>query len=354
MLRCGSCGREYEEGRDEPWRCTCGHALDFETTPRPRGRPPSFSTLDTQRGLWAFEDFLPVREHVTLGEGMTPLVQAPAWNAAFKLEYVSPTGSFKDRGAAVLVSRAMALGVDRVIDDSSGNAGAAIATYAARAGIDAEIYVPAAAAKSKIRAIERTGARIISVEGSREAVTAACVDHVENSDGWYASHAWRPAFYAGTATFAIELAAQRNWSVPDVVVCPVGHGTLLLGAYRGFRSLAEAGWIDAVPRFFAAQAQGYAALLDEVTGETNTLADGIQIGSPARLDQLQTVIETTGGHAVAVSEEETRAASERLGQAGFGVEPTSAVAPPALEILRDDGAVSDDSDVVVPLTGRGK
>ena len=182
-LACPECGATYPGKADEPWRCDCGHPLEFDTTPRPEGPASDPGGLDRDRGLWAFEAFLPVERRVTLGEGFTPLVEAPERAAMFKLDYLFPSGSFKDRGATTTLSRAAELGVDRVLEDSSGNAGAAIAQYAARAGIEAEIYVPADAKASKLRAIERAGADLLRVEGSREDVTAACVKAVEATDG---------------------------------------------------------------------------------------------------------------------------------------------------------------------------
>ncbi|PSP46868.1 hypothetical protein BRC69_02320, partial [Halobacteriales archaeon QH_6_66_25] len=211
-------------------------------------------------GLWTFDSALPVDRRVTLGEGWTPLVDAPDWNAAFKLESLFPTGSFKDRGAAVMLSLADALGVDRVLEDSSGNAGAAVATYAARAGIDAEIYVPADVKAAKLRAIERAGADVVRVEGDRQAVTDACVDAV---------------------------------------------------------------------------------------------ADGIQITAPARRGQILDAIEDSGGDAVAVDEAATERHLERLHRSGFYTEPTCAVAPAALETLREAGDIGQEENVVVPLTGSG-
>ncbi|PSP84709.1 threonine synthase [Halobacteriales archaeon QS_1_68_17] len=363
MLVCESCGAEYPDTADGPWRCDCGHALDFAGRPTPDSEdPPAVADLETARGLWAFADLLPVAPRVTLGEGWTPLVDAPAWDARFKLEYVFPTGSFKDRGATTTLSRAVELGVDRVVEDSSGNAGAAVATYAARAGIDAGIYVPADAKASKVRAIERTGADVIRVEGDRAAVSEACIEAVERGAGWYASHAWNPAFFAGTETFAVEVAAQRGWTAPDAVVLPVGHGTLLLGAYRGFRLLSEAGWIDRVPRLFGAQAAGVAPVAarlgDEGTessgggGPRNDLADGVQVARPARLDQLVAAVEATGGDAVALDAAATRRELDRLRRAGFGVEATCALAPAALRRFRERGALDAGTDVVVALTGR--
>ncbi|WP_135821505.1 pyridoxal-phosphate dependent enzyme [Halostella litorea] len=389
-LRCHACGNEYEAGPDEPWRCACGHALDFAAQPLPEGSPPPFSKLDTRRGLWTFFEFLPVSRQVSLGEGFTPLVPAEEWDAQFKLEYVFPTGSYKDRGATTLLSRAVELGVDTVIEDSSGNAGAAIATYAARAGLDAEIYVPADIKQSKLVAIQRAGARPVRVEGDREAVTEACLAAVEgdesaaslgdapgqSGEGWYGSHAWNPAFYAGTMTFAFEVAAQREWAVPDAVVLPLGHGTLLLGAYRGFRALREAGVTDDVPRLLAAQGTGYAPIAeaigsdppdepdpgaeltaaldrDEEPAEPNELVDGVHIKEPARKDQIVDAIRDTGGDAVALDAAAVEGSLDRLHRAGFYVEPTSAIAPAALSEYRRRGVVAESDDVVVPLTGSG-
>ncbi|WP_436933535.1 pyridoxal-phosphate dependent enzyme [Halovenus marina] len=354
MYECHDCGRRYEERATAPFRCACGGPLDFADLSLSDDAP---DTLDRDRGLWAFDSALPVDRLVTLGEGWTPLVDAPDWDATVKLEYVFPTGSFKDRGAAVTLSHAADLGVERVLEDSSGNAGAAIATYAARAGIGAEIYVPADAKRAKRRAIERTGADLVAVEGDRAAVTAACQDAV-GAGGWYASHAWQPAFLAGTATFAFETAAQNGWTAPDAIVTPLGHGTLFLGAYRGFQMLAEAGWTERVPRLYGAQAAGTAPIVADRHGDAaasgaNDVSDGIQIETPARRAQTHEAIEATDGDAIAVTASETRAQLDRLDRAGLSTEPTCAVAPAALDRLREDGTIDADEDVVVPLTGSG-
>ena len=351
-LRCRDCGTTFEDR----WRCTCGSPLDFVDQPLPDGPTPP--EVDRDRGLWAFDGFLPVGREVTLGEGWTPLVDAGAWDATFKLEYVFPTGSFKDRGAATTLSRAVELGVETVVEDSSGNAGAAIATYAARAGVDARIYVPAGVKASKLRAIERAGATPVRIEGSRENVTAACIDAVESETGWYASHAWNPAFFAGTATFAFEIAAQRGWSVPDAVVTPLGHGTLFLGAYRGFRALYDAGWTDRVPVLLGAQAAGYAPIADALHGtdeetEPNEIADGIQIREPVQREAILAAVDDTGGDAIALDRESVERELDALHARGFYTEPTCAVAPAALSEFRERGVVDADDDVVVALTGSG-
>ena len=348
-LQCAVCGDRYADR----WRCACGQPLDFVDRPLPDGSVPAPATLDIREGLWTFSEFLPVERRVTLGEGWTPLVEAPDWDCAFKLESVSPTGSFKDRGAALTVSRALACGAERLVEDSSGNAGTAIATYAARAGLESEIYVPADATTAKLRAIERTGAEVVRIEGSRADVTEAAIDAVESGAGWYASHAWRPSFYAGTQTVALEIAAQRDWHAPEAVVCPLGHGTLFLGLYRGFRALSDAGWIDESPRLLGAQATGYAPFTDDSGGD-NHRADGIHIREPVRAGEVETAIAETDGEVVAIDAETTDREHERLHREGFPVEPTSAVAPAALQAYRERGVLAADADVVVALTGRSK
>ena len=351
-LVCSLCGQTYTD----QWRCECGGVLDFAHQPLPAADRPDPAQFDTRDGLWSFDMFIPVEKRASLGEGMTPLVSSSAWDAQFKLEYVSPTGSFKDRGATTTISHAIQCGVDRVVEDSSGNAGAAIATYAARAGLDAEIYVPASVKDAKLRAIERAGATPVRIEGGRRAVTDACIEAVESGDGWYASHSWSPAFFAGTATFAYELALQRDWTVPDAIVMPLGHGTLFLGVYRGFKALSEAGWINSVPRLLGAQAAGYAPIANELhtvhEGE-NALADGIQIREPTRKRQLMNAIAETDGDAIAIGEDEVQTELDRLHSEGFYVEPTCAIAPAALAAYRERGALEPDADVAMPLTGHG-
>ncbi|MFC7136647.1 pyridoxal-phosphate dependent enzyme [Halobaculum litoreum] len=353
-LRCPDCGATYADR----WRCECGRPLDYAERPLPDGPAPDPGAFDTRDGLWSFDEFLPEAPAVSLGEGATPLVDAPDWDAQFKLEYVFPTGSFKDRGATTTLSRAAALGVDTVVEDSSGNAGAAIATYAARAGIDAEIYVPASVKDSKLRAIRRAGATPVKTAGPRQATTDACVEAVESGAGWYASHAWNPAFYAGTATFAYETALQRDWDAPDAVVLPLGHGTLFLGAYRGFRALLDAGWIDSMPRLLGAQAAGYAPVVEALHGAeaaagANGVADGIQIPEPTRGDRIREAIAATDGDAVALDESAVESELAALHARGFYTEPTCAIAPAALRAYRERGVLDGDEDVVVPLTGSG-
>jgi len=378
-LTCPDCGTRYDAGPDEPWRCACGRGLEFTERPHPNGDPLPLHSLDTSEGLWTFFEFLPIEQHVTFYEGFTPMVDAPEWDAQFKLEYVFPTGSFKDRGddddplaggrtrrreghRGLLRERGC---IDRDLRGPRGPRGGHLRS-GGRQTVEAD-GDPAGRAPRSYRIGERedvtTAACLRAVEGrsNGDAVSAGDSDAPhQTGEGWYASHAWNPAFYAGTMTFAFEVAAQQGWTVPDAVVLPIGHGTLFLGAYRGFSLLNEAGIVDGMPRLLGAQAAGYAPIVAALGGDTTdedgdgtTIADGIRITEPARGTEILEAIEETTGDVIAIGGDRIETALDRLHRNGFYVEPTCAVAPAALEQYREAGVLDDDADVVVPLTGSG-
>ena len=214
--------------------------------------------------LWRYQAALPVPDAatpVTLGEGWTPLVAAE-WDGRplhFKAEYLNPTGSFKDRGAAVVVTALKAMGVRDIVEDSSGNAGAALAAYAARAGLSAAIYVPAHASPVKQAQIAAYGAEVVPVPGPRAEATRA-VRQAAEGGAVYASHVYSPFFAQGVKTLAFELWEQLGGRAPESIVVPVGHGSLLLGLYQGLRALLLAGLIERLPRLFGVQARACAPL----------------------------------------------------------------------------------------------
>lgn len=344
--RCARCGRTYPASVSEPHRCECGGPLELVGARQPPAvdRGPITSVA-------AVAASLPIEQPVDLGAGGTPEIDLDGFDASAKLEFCNPTGSFKDRGAALTIARAVGLDAERVKEDSSGNAGLATAAHAARAGLEATIYVPAHAAGATLEGIRSTGARVVPIEGTRDDVATACVTA---DDGWYASHAWRPEFYAGTATLAWELVADRDGRAPDAVVLPVGHGTLLLGVYRGFRQLADAGAIDAVPALFAGQLAGDGSLLDGDAQVDCGLAPGIRITSPAREEQVRTAISASGGGVVDVDPEAVGPAHDRLNQSGLDVGSTAAVAAVARTKLAEDSRLPSGRDTIVVLTGRGR
>jgi len=320
-------------------------------------------------GVWRYTPWLGTvgtagSEPVTLGEPETPLVKVP-WGGvqiAFKLEAALPTGSFKDRGAAVLVAWLRDRGVRAVVEDSSGNAGAALAAYCARAGIACTVYVPAAASPAKLAQIRAYGARVEPAAGPRQAATEAAIAGAAASGAAYASHLWNPAFLAGTATFAYETWEQLGRRIPDVAVFPVGGGTLLLGAYRGWVALREAGLADRVPRLVGVQVAAcapLAAAFDAGREEplpvdpTPSAAEGILTPRPPRGSQVLAAVRETAGCLLTVDDESTWAALRDLGLMGLYVEPTAAVAAAGLRVLLEDGRIAVGDEVVCALTGSG-
>ncbi|MEM9982561.1 MAG: pyridoxal-phosphate dependent enzyme, partial [Bacteroidota bacterium] len=150
-----------------------------------------------------------------------------------KLDFLFPTGSYKDRGASVMISKVKELGIDKVVQDSSGNAGASVAAYCAKAGIACDIYAPKCTSQAKLTQIKMYGATLHLIDGTREDTAQAALEAAQKS--YYASHCWNPYFFQGTKTFAFEIAEQMGWKAPDTVILPAGNGTLLIGAYIGFR-----------------------------------------------------------------------------------------------------------------------
>lgn len=348
--RCAACDRP---GGDDPaaWRCACGGPWALGPVAA-RLRPEAVAA--GPRSLWRYRAALPVADPpVTLGEGLTPLLPSRDGRLLFKVEGANPTGSFKDRGAAVLLTHLVRGGAQEVVEDSSGNAGAAIAAYSARAGVRATIYVPEVTSEAKVAQIAAYGARVVRVPGTREDVARAA----QRAPGTYASHCWQPAFFHGTKTIAFELWEQLGWHAPDWVVTPAGHGTLLLGLALGFRELREAGAIGRLPRLVAVQSAACAPLagpaLGAPPGDGETLAEGIRIRTPVRAAECAAAVRDSGGRWAVVDDAEILAARARLGAEGLFVEPTAAVAPAAAWRLLARGELPAWEVIVVPLTGHG-
>lgn len=340
------------------WRCTnCGSPLEITDLP-----PFDAGAIQNDRwSLWRYQAMLPVdAPRFTLGEGMTPLIATQFDGIPFyaKLDYLNPTGSYKDRGAAVLLNYLAANGAREVVEVSSGNAGSAVAQYSAGLGLKARIFTPAAAPGGKKRQI-RAAAELIDVPGPRSAVDEACLAALNEPGVAFATHSWHPLFIAGQMTCAWELWEQLGRRTPEAVACPVGMGCLLLGLYSGFVALRDAGLIERVPRLFAVQAaasdpimQALERGLDDVPSiQTQpTVADGIVIAKPVRSQQVLAAIRDSGGAAFRVQEADILPTRDRLARQGLLVEPTSATTVAALPQIRE---VYDGDDLVVVLTGNG-
>lgn len=353
-LICADCSAEYSA--DEPiWRCACGGLLDLRYQPR-------FESDDTRpMSMWRFRRAIPIRDDaniVSMGEGYTPLItrEIAGRTVHIKQEQLFPTGSYKDRGASVLVSKAKELGVTRVVEDSSGNAGCAIAAYCAAADIECHIYVPADTSPAKLAQIEAYGAALHLVPGSRSD-TAAAVMEAAKTD-YYASHSWNPFFFQGTKTIAYEIVEQLGGRAPDIVVLPVGNGTLLLGAAIGFTELRDAGLIDRVPRLIAVQAARCAPLAAQynnqaVTSPESTLAEGIAITEPIRGPQIIKAVRESGGRFVTVTEEEIIDALKQTARAGHYIEPTSAATIAGVKRWIEQENLPENTTIVTVYTGHG-
>ena len=350
---------------EAPLRCPLsGEPLEF-------GELPPFDAdkiEDHNPGHWRYLPMLPVvapgRELQSLGEGWTPLIE-DVWSEQpiyWKFEGLMPSGSYKDRGVSVIINWLVGQGVHTVMDDSSGNAGASLACYAARAGLFARIFVPAYAPQPKKAQIAVYGAELDEVTGPRTAATEAAEASQTGDDVIYASHAWHPACLLGFMTNAWEIWEQLGRRVPDWFVTPVGYGGLFLGAWRGFQHLHRSGVIERLPRMVAVQAEpitpicdafheGYSEIVPRRHVAPSILADGIAVEKPVRNRSILGALRHSGGTAIVVNDDEINAAQDRLAQRGLFVEPTSATVAAALTKLSPQFNRSD--TVVVNLTGLG-
>ncbi len=346
-LRCGICEATYEF--DDPrWRCDCGSYLDIAF--EPSFDPAAIST--GPRSLWRYRGAIPIRDDsdiVSMTEGFTPLVDVilGGRKTQVKLDHLCPTGSFKDRGASVLVSRLRELKITRVVEDSSGNAGSAIAAYCSKAGIQCTVFVPESTRPDKVALIKSHGAEVRLVAGTREDAATAALEAAEST--YYASHVWNPYFLQGTKTFAYEICEQMGWRTPDSVVLPVGNGTLLLGAFMGFRELLVAGFIDTLPRLVgvqSSQCNPLAKAFESGRGEGRpvkagpTVAGGIAVAAPLRGKQVLEAVRQSGGSFISVDDAQIEAAREEIGKLGYSIEPTAAAAPAAVIGHRDRAGVT--------------
>ena len=359
-VHCPECGSQANLAPEE-WRCACGGAweppeLDHFDPALIDGAEPS---VWRYRHLYGLDFESPL---VYLGAGNTPLVPLTldGQELWLKLEYLAPTASFKDRGTAVMLNILAHQGVTHIADDSSGNAGASVAAYAARAGMRAEIFVPAYASAAKQAQIAVYGAEVQPVPGPRQNAKLAALE-AAGRGVVLASHAYHPGFLLGQQSLAWELWEQLGRRAPDWYIVPVGQGVHLLGIWLGFRRLRAAGLVDRLPRLVAVQARLLAPLcgafeagLDDVPGvepATPSLAEGLAIAEPVRGRRLLQAIRETAGTCITVEEEAIQAAQRRLARYGFYVEPTSATAIAALPAVAEGMGAGE--LIVIPLTGSG-
>ena len=346
---------------DQPRWCGPGHA-PLLLTPLPGLTRAQIDI--TTRSLWRYRSAFPfpIANPITLGEGVTPLIQATVAGVAVRLkcEWFNPTSSFKDRGASVMLSLLRAQGIDHVLEDSSGNGGAAISAYAAAGGMKATIMAPASTSPAKIVQMRAHGAAVELIPGTRQDTADAAV--ARSASIFYASHNWHPFFLHGTKTLAYELWEDLGFRAPDNVIVPCGAGSNVLGCEIGFSELLRAGQIDTPPRIFAAQpancapiASAFMAGSDQPVPTTisPTMAEGTAIAQPIRMREVLGALRETRGGAVTLTEEEIAKATLDLARVGIYVEPTSAQAAAAFGKLLETGTITPEQTTVLVMTGSG-
>lgn len=364
---CEACA--HEEPLDAAiWHCpVCGEALALDG-------PNDLTAAEIDRNdptLWRYGAILPVsKEHAhSLGEGMTPLVRGTLWGRPvwFKCDNLLPTGSFKDRGAVVLVAHLKRLGIERIIVDSSGNAAAAMAGYSATSGLGCTVYAPRTTSPGKLVQSRAFGAEVILVDGDREAVAHAAQDAAANDPGaFYASHNWHPVFVEGVKTWAIEVWEQLGEESPAICYIPTGGGSAYVGAWRGFSAVP-----GPPPQLTAVQPVACAPFAIAFTQKLPfrpivpdaTIAEGTRIGAPARHRQVMAAIHDSGGRTEPVSDVQIIETLHELWSQGLYVEPTAAIGAAACRdhIRRSEagatgvalGAPLPEGEIVVLLTGSG-
>jgi len=357
---CPACRATYPDDA-LVWRCECGSYLNYDGAPLLRRG----DIRTDEHSMWRYDAALPIKQADAVayfGEGMTPLLPGLRGAAPFllKIEYLMPSGSFKDRGTAVLANALLKLGVHEIVEDSSGNAGASLACYAARAGLDCEVYTPASTSAGKLAQITAHGATLVRVPGSRDDTSKAVLEAAERR--FYASHNWQPLFVEGMKTLGWELWEQLGFKAPDALVVAVGLGSSLLGTFYAFKGLVAAGEIEKMPRLYAAQAAATAPIhlafqagADDIAGVVpgKSVAEGVATGRPIRRKEILTALRESGGGTASASEEEILAAQHDLAAEGLYVEPTAALPLAAARSLLASGQLRPGETNVVMLGGSG-
>ncbi len=365
-LECIECQRKYSDN-EVIYTCTCGGLLDvvydysdIQITKKDLKGPLS---------VWKYRAFLPVsREPVSLKEGGTPLYRVGrlekdiGMNEVYvKHEGMNPTGSFKDRGMTVGVTKALELNMKTVACASTGNTSASLAVYGARAGVPAVVLLPSGkVALGKLAQALMHGAKVLSIRGNFDDALKL-VRNLCDREGFYLLNSVNPYRLEGQKTIAFEIADQLGWQAPDRLILPVGNAGNISAIYKGFKELKKLGFTDNVPKMTGIQAEGASpivaairnnesAIIPEIRPET--VATAIRIGNPVNAVKALNAIRESGGTAETVSDEEIiRAQQELAGLEGIGVEPASASSIAGLRKLVTSGVIDADEKVVCVTTG---
>jgi threonine synthase len=380
QLKCAKCGKEYTD-RDVPPNDGCGGRIDISFDLEGLKEIFTRQSIEQRKGgLWKYFELMPLKKReniVTLGEGNTPLLrsnrlgnQLKLGNLFLKIETTNPSGSFKDRPICVGVSRAYEDGAETVSAASSGNAAASMSTYAARAGMQAVVFVPEDAPAGKLIHLRTLGARVFRVKKVKDGVDptttllkAACTEL-----GWTPTPSFGPfnCFqFEGTKSLGYEIAEQMNWEPPDWILFPTGSGGLMAGTMKGLWEFQQMGLIDSLPRPVVVQPEGCSPIvrafkknqdpLDITPWDSNeTVAGGLADPFPWDGDAALKYLKMANGRAIAVPDDAIERQLIALGKLeGVFAEPSGVAALAGLESLVDQGVIDKSDRVVVPITGSG-
>jgi len=359
-LVCIECGTAYEV--ENIYRCKCGGLLDVEL----RDVEIDFKLDGKNLGVWKYRCLIPVKiEPVTLREGGTPLYRCEriekeiGCKVFVKHEGLNPSGSFKDRGMTVGITKALELNANAVACASTGNTAASMAMYAARAGIKAYILLPAGkVAIGKVAQALMHGATVIGIKGNFDQALAL-IRKICEMKGFYLLNSVNPFRLEGQKTIAYEIVDELGFT-PDKVIVPVGNAGNISAIYKGFKEFKRLGLIDGIPKMIGVQAEGANPIYKAVKERKNdivpienpeTVATAIRIGNPVNAKKALKAIYESNGTVVQVSDEEILRAQKDLASMGIGVEPASATSIAGLRKLAEMGEIEKDETVVCIATG---
>src|ERR1700686_2231929 len=370
-LECSACGKKYDAGIEQHL-CTCGRPLLVRYDLKLAAATLTLENLSKRvRTRWRYREVLPPGDPVTLGEGMTPLVHAARLGASMGLprlyvkdEGLNPTGSFKARGMTAAVTRAKQLGAKILAAPTAGNAGGALAAYAAAAGIPAVIVMPADTPSANVMECQAFGATVVKLDG----LISDCGKYVaerKDREGWYdVSTLKEPYRVEGKKTMGYELWEQFEGKLPDVILYPTGGGVGLIGMCKAFDEMQEMGWIGAErPRMVAVQAEGCAPIVKaweahrdaaEFFPNAATIASGLRVPGPlGDLMMLRMLRQTKGTEAPGRESEMLQAGKERASLEGIFAAPEGAATGIAARKLAASGWIKAEETVVLFNTGTG-
>lgn len=374
-LECAACAAQYPAGQLYNLCEKCGKPLLVRYDLSKAAVSLTKESLSSRpSSMWRYREVMPVDSDeniVTLGEGFTPLLHAPRLGKSLgmselyiKDESLNPTGSFKARGMSAAVSMAKELGVKKVAAPSAGNAAGALAAYAARAGMEAHLFMPRDTPRANVVESIELGAHVTLIDGLITDCGAEVAKR-KDAEGWFdVSTLKEPYRVEGKKTLGYELAEAMGWTLPDVIIYPTGGGTGLIGMWKAFDEMEEMGWIGSMrPRMVTVQSEGCAPIVTafekgerfaDMFPNATTVASGLRVPKAIGDFLILDAIRASGGSAVAVSDADLIAAVREIGAAeGVFAAPEGGACLPALRKLIERGEVERDERVVLFNTGAG-